>query len=96
MFDFAAACAHSGQSAGRLIASFTPLYLGRVASFVLETETMSAMEVESRIEELCLTFESLKPYLIERWDRTSGSPGELSKTPDADSQAKSKEIKQGV
>jgi glycosyltransferase involved in cell wall biosynthesis len=96
VFDFAAVCAHSAQSPGRLIASFTPLYLGRVASFVLATESMNAVEVEARIEELCLTFESLKPYLIERWDRTSGSPRESKQTSDAAPQAKSREIKQGV
>jgi glycosyltransferase involved in cell wall biosynthesis len=96
VFDFAAVCAHSAQSAGRLIASFTPLYLGRVASFVLETETLSAVEVEQRIEKLCLTFEALRPYLIERWDRTKGTPQEPNKTPDAGARAQSSEIKQEV
>lgn len=96
VFDFAAACAHSSQSAGRLIATFTPLYLGRVASFVLETETSSASEVERRIEELCLTFEALKPYLIERWERTGGLQREPNKTPDSGRQVKSSEIKQEV
>jgi hypothetical protein len=94
VFDFAAACAHSGQSAGRLIATFTPLYLGRVASFVLETEKLSATEVERRIEELCLTFETLKPYLIERWDGAGGLPPEPNKTLNPGPRADLRGIKQ--
>ncbi len=47
--------------------SLTPLYLARVASFVLETETMIAADVEERIERLCRTFDELKPYLVRRW-----------------------------
>lgn len=76
VYDFAAACAHSTQSADRLMASFTPLYLGRVASFVIETEDCNAREFERRVEQLCMTFESWKPYLVSRWDRTSKPPRE--------------------
>ena len=50
-----------------LIKSMTPLYLGRTASFVLETQDSSAAEVENRIELLCLEYENLKPYLLEQW-----------------------------
>jgi hypothetical protein len=45
----------------------TPLYMGRVASFVGENLAATAAEVEERIEKLCLCFEEHKPYLIERW-----------------------------
>jgi len=38
-----------------------------VASFVNETRDMNAGEVEERIERLCLVFEQLKPFLVERW-----------------------------
>ncbi len=50
-----------------LLRALTPLYLGWVASFILETENFSGDEVERRIEKLCLTYESQKPYLISRW-----------------------------
>ncbi len=50
-----------------LIKSMTPLYLGRVASFVNETSAASHQEVEERIEAVCQRFEELKPYLFERW-----------------------------
>jgi len=51
----------------QLLGSMTPLYLGRVASFVLETRMMTSAEVEERIESLCATFERLKPYAAELW-----------------------------
>jgi hypothetical protein len=50
-----------------IIQSMTPLYMARVASFVSENLTATAVEVEERIEKLCLCFEEHKPYLIERW-----------------------------
>ncbi len=50
-----------------LIKSLTPLYLGRTATFVLETQGLTTMEAEKRIEQLCGVFESSKPYLVERW-----------------------------
>ncbi len=55
-----------------LLRSLTPLYLARVASFVLETGSLMADEVEDRIEHLCMCFEQQKPYLISCWDSLSG------------------------
>jgi hypothetical protein len=43
------------------------LYLGRTASFVLETQGLTSLEAEERIEALCSSFEKQKPYLIQRW-----------------------------
>jgi hypothetical protein len=45
----------------------TPLYLGRTATFVLETDGLTTREAEQRIEQLCEAFEGRKRYLIERW-----------------------------
>jgi len=50
-----------------LIKSLTPLYLGRTATFVLETQGLTTMEAEERVEQLCRVFELNKSYLIERW-----------------------------
>lgn len=50
-----------------LLRAMTPLYLGWVASFVLEMREADPAEVERRLERLCLTYESNKPYLISRW-----------------------------
>jgi AcrR family transcriptional regulator len=75
VMDFA--CAHRRMPVERthLLRSLTPLYLGRVASFVMETETMISSEVEDRIEQLCLAFEAAKPYLLARWNSVGKSRG---------------------
>jgi glycosyltransferase involved in cell wall biosynthesis len=51
-----------------LLKSLTPLYIGRVASFVIETYNSNATEVEDKIEKLCITFEHKKNVLIDAWD----------------------------
>ncbi len=68
VLDFA--CAHRRARLGRghLLRSLTPLYLARVASFVIETRNLFSAQVEQKIEELCLCFESMKPYLNSHWD----------------------------
>ncbi|HNX50050.1 MAG TPA: cell wall biosynthesis glycosyltransferase, partial [Thermoanaerobaculaceae bacterium] len=72
VYDFAVA--HHARVVNRdhLLRSLTPLYLGRTASFVLETSNADAGEVEGIIEDLCHEFETSKPYLIERWHATRG------------------------
>ncbi len=50
-----------------LLKSLTPLYLGRVASFVIETENNDSEEVEQKIERLCICYEKLKDFLINEW-----------------------------
>ncbi len=67
IYEFASAYAELPAARAHLVRSLTPLYLGRVASFVNETRDMNAGEVEERIERLCLVFEQLKPFLVERW-----------------------------
>jgi len=71
--DFA--CAHEAKPVerGHLLRSLTPLYLARVASFVIETANLFSAQVEDRIEELCVCFENVKPYLISRWRGEAGS-----------------------
>ncbi len=53
---------------GHLLRSLTPLYLARVASFVIETESLLSAQVEEKIEALCCSFESTKPYLMAHWN----------------------------
>ena len=53
----------------KLIELVTPLYYGRVASFVRQSWKMSTQEAESLVEEQAATFEENKGYLIEVWDR---------------------------
>jgi hypothetical protein len=66
-YDVAAAYHRSVLNREHLLQAMLPLYRGRIYSFVLETERYSSAEIEKRLEELYITFERLKPYLVERW-----------------------------
>ena len=70
VMSFALAYHRKVVSREHLVKSLTPLYLGKVASFVIETWSSSAEEVEGRLEKLCLSFEKEKSYLVESWRRT--------------------------
>jgi glucosylglycerate synthase len=75
IYDVAAAYHATVISRDHLLRALTPLYLGRTASFVLETADATAEDVEAIIEGLCRDFEAMKPYLVERWDsRKGGQP----------------------
>lgn len=50
------------------IDSMTPLYYGRTAGLVVESEDMDSATFERQvIRAQARTFEELKPHLIERW-----------------------------
>ncbi len=68
VLEFACAYKKHPLSRGHLLQSLTPLYLGRVASFVMENEHLESVEVEQKIECLCMSFENLKPYLEAQWN----------------------------
>ena len=68
VLSFALACHRKTLSREHIVKSLTPLYLGKVASFVIETWDCTAEEVERRLEELCLAFEREKTYLVEGWN----------------------------
>ncbi|MBI3894701.1 MAG: glycosyl transferase family 2 [Acidobacteria bacterium] len=67
VYDFALGHRLRVINRDHLLRSLTPLYLGWVASFILQTQEVSPQQVEDRIETLCLAYESQKPYLISRW-----------------------------
>ena len=54
-----------------LLKALTPLYLGRTASFVLETQGLTSAESEERVELLCQTFEREKAFLVDQWTASS-------------------------
>ncbi|HEX5102750.1 MAG TPA: cell wall biosynthesis glycosyltransferase [Pirellulaceae bacterium] len=68
VYEVAAAWKRLAVERGHILRSFTPLYMARVASWVIETRALDAPAVEERMEGLCLTFESMKPYFIELWE----------------------------
>ncbi len=71
-YDMAVAYHHKVIHREHLLRSLTPLYLGRTASFVLETAQADAEEVEALLEAVCLEFEKQKPYLEQRWGTPPG------------------------
>ena len=52
----------------QLVNLITPLYLGRVASFINQTSKMSSVEAEAVVEQQAQIFEDEKDYLIQVWD----------------------------
>ena len=50
------------------ILALAPLYRGKALAFVLENRDASGVEIEKNVEAICLSFESLKPYLLEMWE----------------------------
>lgn len=67
VYDFALAYHDRLLHREHLLKAMTPLYLGWTASFVLDTKDGGQEEVERVVEALCATYESAKPYLLERW-----------------------------
>jgi glucosylglycerate synthase len=67
VYDAALAYHNRVMPREHLLKALTPLYLGRTATFVLETQALTTTEAERRIEQLCEAFEKQKPYLVERW-----------------------------
>lgn len=67
VYDFALAYHEKVIHREHLLKSLTPLYLGRTASLVLETKDSGIDELERAMEDMCETFERMKPYLVGRW-----------------------------
>lgn len=69
IYDFAAAYHQKATNREILLKSLTPLYLGKVASLVLNTADAGAGEMEQQIEEMCMAFEREKGYLLGKWEK---------------------------
>jgi len=67
IYDVAVSYHRRAMPREHLLKAFTPLYLGRTAAFVLETQGLTSLEAEGRIDSLCQAFDDRKPYLVERW-----------------------------
>jgi hypothetical protein len=68
VYEFASSHHRSVIHRDHLVQALTPIYLGRAAFFVRENMEADSHEVEKKIEGLCLEYERLKPYLIDRWE----------------------------
>jgi len=67
VFDFCLGYRARSINRSHLLASFPPLYLGWLASFVREMQDSSDDDGESRIARLCGVYAQQKPYLMSRW-----------------------------
>jgi glucosylglycerate synthase len=67
LYDFAASYHRTVINRDHLLQVLLPLYRGRVCSSLNVQRTLSAQQIEQGTERLCLEFERLKPYLLERW-----------------------------
>jgi hypothetical protein len=68
IYEFAAAYHKSVISRDHIIQALAPLFRGRAFTFLVENRNGSAESVEDNIENLCLEFERMKPYLVEMWN----------------------------
>jgi glycosyltransferase involved in cell wall biosynthesis len=68
IYGFSLAAHKKIMNREHLLKSLTPLYIGRTASFVIETWNSDAEEVEEKIERLCRVFEEKKTVLLGKWD----------------------------
>lgn len=59
----------------QLVNLITPLYLGRVASFINQTKKMNSGQAEKVVEEQAQVFEDYKDYLIQVWDEKGRKEG---------------------
>jgi hypothetical protein len=67
IYDFALGHRLRIISRDHLLRSFTPLYLGWIASYALEIESEGLADADVRSERLCKAFEDNKSYLVSRW-----------------------------
>ena len=68
LYETAATFHRWTHNRAQLVNLVTPLYLGRVASFINETRKMTSSQAEELVEEQAQVFEDHKDYLIQVWD----------------------------
>jgi hypothetical protein len=67
VYDYALGHRLHVLSHDHLLGSLVPLYLGWLASFVLQVRSHGVDAADRRVDELAAAFEAQKPYLIARW-----------------------------
>lgn len=67
VYDFALAYHNRLLHREHLLKALTPLYLGYTASFLIETRAQDVEQVEQELARLSDHFETMKPYLVQRW-----------------------------
>ncbi len=67
VYDLIVVARNDPDGVDRVVASFVPVYFGRVASFIIENRDLTTDQAEERVMRQAREFELLKPYLIEAW-----------------------------
>ena len=67
VYEFAAAYHNAVISRDHVLQALAPLYRGKAYTFLVENRDHSGEQVEQNVDQLCLTFERLRPYLLEVW-----------------------------
>ncbi len=80
LYELAATFHNWPKNRGRLMDVMTPLYQGRVASFINRTWEMNSIEAEQVVEEQAQAFEDHKDYLIKVWDEKKAESEEVLQT----------------
>lgn len=83
IYEFACAYKKRPLERSHILRSLTPLYLARVASFVIETRELFSLTFEDKIEQLCLRYETLKPNLLSGWARGGKKAPEFERRSEA-------------
>jgi hypothetical protein len=68
VYDFAIEYNRGRHDPDEVVDAMTPIYFGRVASFVSQTADLSTTQAEKIIEEQAEVFEQEKSYLLSRWE----------------------------
>jgi hypothetical protein len=68
LYEIAATFHQWKDNRTQLVNLVTPLYLGRVASFINQTKKMDSIQAEQVVEQQAEVFEEYKDYLIQVWD----------------------------
>jgi hypothetical protein len=72
VYEFAASSHRGIMKREHLTQALVPLYLGRIASFFAEIASADEAQHTKRLAELEGEYESLRPYLVERWNAEAG------------------------
>lgn len=67
VYDFALGYRLRVLPRDHLLRSLTPLYLGWLASMILQVRDLPPQGADARVEQLALAFEAEKPYLVSGW-----------------------------
>jgi glycosyltransferase involved in cell wall biosynthesis len=72
LYDFAVGYRSWRKDRMKLINFMTPIYYGRIASFVNETRDMTSKEADETVQQKAELFVRKRGYLIRRWKEASG------------------------